>query len=91
MAEGHGHPLVVGIIRRFCGDFFERITHLISDFSQGTCAELGSMFLGVWEKKTAKRTKTGLGAVVASVNQKVARPCRRREPTAESETSGSPV
>ncbi len=49
------------------------------------------MFLGVWEKKYAKRTKTALGAVVASVNQKVACPCRRREPTAESKTSGSPV
>jgi len=46
---------IVGIIRRFCGDFFERITHLMSDFSQGTCAELGSMFLGVWKKVKCKK------------------------------------
>jgi hypothetical protein len=29
----------------------------MSDFSQGTCAELGSMFLGVREKINAKKDK----------------------------------
>jgi len=81
---------IVGIIRRFRGDFFERITHLMSDFSQGTCAEVGSMFLGVWVsgKKNAKKDKDRPRCGCRQCEPKGGR-CR--EPITESKTSGSPV
>jgi hypothetical protein len=50
------------LIRRFCGDFFERITHLVK-------APMLSLVLRFWvseKKKKQKRTKTDPGAVVNS-------------------------